>query len=46
MQLHNPLCEIINGLLLHVVWPFKIFTVALLTHHCLVSQQIETTQSK
>ena len=42
MQLHNPLCAIINRLLLHMVWPFKIFTVELLTLHFLVSQQVET----
>ena len=42
MQLYNPLCAILNSLLLCMVWTFKIFALALLTHHFLVSQQVET----
>jgi hypothetical protein len=42
MQLHNLLCVIINGLLLHIVWPCKIFYCGTFDSPFLVSQQVET----
>jgi hypothetical protein len=37
----NPLCVTVNGLLLHMEWPFKVYTLTLLTHHFLGNQWVE-----
>jgi hypothetical protein len=37
----NSLCMILNGLLLHMEWPFNICAVTLLTHHFLGNQRVE-----